>query len=342
MLAEIESAQRVLSVSENTVPLVAMPVEMEEQPPQPEPVKRAEPETPKPSEKWMENFNRVHAHNPDTVGTLTAGNDIKTYVVQRNNSYYLTRGYNGKKNKSGAIFADAGCSVDSSGRHIILHGHNMKNGTAFGKLYNFFNESYLDTFPVIRFATPQEDAYYAVFSVLEISILNTNAKYFDIFRFGFASNEDFLSFAAAAKARSSIDIPVDVQTGDRLLTMMTCTLGNDDKRIVVMARKLRSAEDADQFRLQNGTEGRALIYKKGKAAMKGADVQAIQEALTKLSYFQGKCDGVYGKKTAVAVHAFQTDNGLKADGMVGENTRHLVLDMARAIEEDKAESVTAA
>lgn len=47
----------------------------------------------------------------------------------------------------------------------------------------------------------------------------------------------------------------------------------------------------------------------------------IQERLTKLGYNCGKPDGKMGAKTKQAIKAFQRDNGLKVDGVVGIQTR---------------------
>ena len=54
--------------------------------------------------------------------------------------------------------------------------------------------------------------------------------------------------------------------------------------------------------------------------MRGEDVRAVQQQLQLSGYTPGTADGVYGKKTKIAVQAFQLDNGLEADGIVGKNT----------------------
>lgn len=55
---------------------------------------------------------------------------------------------------------------------------------------------------------------------------------------------------------------------------------------------------------------------------KGEDVKELQKELISLGYALPKygADGDFGKETESAVKAFQTDNGLKADGVVGEKT----------------------
>ena len=52
----------------------------------------------------------------------------------------------------------------------------------------------------------------------------------------------------------------------------------------------------------------------------GAEVRTLQARLIELGYLTGKADGVYGKKTASAVMAFQKDYKLTADGIAGKKT----------------------
>lgn len=46
----------------------------------------------------------------------------------------------------------------------------------------------------------------------------------------------------------------------------------------------------------------------------------IQQALKDLGYYQGSIDGIIGQATTSAIKKFQSDNGLVADGIVGEKT----------------------
>jgi N-acetylmuramoyl-L-alanine amidase CwlA len=52
----------------------------------------------------------------------------------------------------------------------------------------------------------------------------------------------------------------------------------------------------------------------------GDAVKTLQRALTKLRYYDGLIDGVFGSDTMKAVKAFQTSKGLVADGIVGPVT----------------------
>lgn len=54
--------------------------------------------------------------------------------------------------------------------------------------------------------------------------------------------------------------------------------------------------------------------------MRGSRVRKAQKALAKLGYAVGDIDGIYGPQTESAVIAFQSDNGIVADGEIGRRT----------------------
>ena len=53
---------------------------------------------------------------------------------------------------------------------------------------------------------------------------------------------------------------------------------------------------------------------------KGSNVTSLQNRLIELGYMAGKADGSYGGATEYAVHAYQSRNGLYADGKAGSDT----------------------
>ena len=62
----------------------------------------------------------------------------------------------------------------------------------------------------------------------------------------------------------------------------------------------------------------------------GEDVKSVQTRLKELGYYTGTVDGKYGTGTIAAVTAFQSQNGLSADGVAGSGTyRVLFSDSAR-------------
>ena len=61
-----------------------------------------------------------------------------------------------------------------------------------------------------------------------------------------------------------------------------------------------------------------------RSGMKGDTVRNLQSRLYTLGYYTEEPDGEFGLKTKEAVIAFQRQNGLEADGIVGAETRTLL------------------
>ena len=61
----------------------------------------------------------------------------------------------------------------------------------------------------------------------------------------------------------------------------------------------------------------AVSYKRGSS---GSVVSQIQTKLQNWGYYRYDIDGIYGSRTEAAVKAFQTRNGLTADGIAGPAT----------------------
>lgn len=60
--------------------------------------------------------------------------DVKEPVMQgEDNEYYLHHDINGAKSVSGSVFLQAGKNIESSSSFFVF-GHNMRNGSMFGKL----------------------------------------------------------------------------------------------------------------------------------------------------------------------------------------------------------------
>ncbi len=67
----------------------------------------------------------------------------------------------------------------------------------------------------------------------------------------------------------------------------------------------------------------------------GPDVVTLQRRLRELNYNPGTADGKYGYKTYLAVRDFQYQNGLKVDGLVGEQT-YILLFSSSAVPNPKS------
>ena len=75
-----------------------------------------------------------------------------------------------------------------------------------------------------------------------------------------------------------------------------------------------------------------VAYKKRLAyGSSGKNVKLLQQRLTDLGYYEGPVSGNFQGNTRNAVKAFQTQNGLKVDGVVGKKTWDLLFNTASIV-----------
>ena len=195
----------------------------------------------------QESFAELLRYNPDTVGYLSIGEIVDLPVVQRenDNEYYLTHAYSGEEAREGALFLDGANRL--SDENLIIYGHNMRNGTMFGELSSFGEREFLLKNAVVRFDTLYENALYVPFAMFEASMDEDDGHYFDVRQIVF-DETSFELFVLKLRGRSVFDVPVAVEYGDQLLTLVTCSYNDDDGRYIVALRKLREGETEEEIR----------------------------------------------------------------------------------------------
>src|SRR5581483_5394581 len=75
---------------------------------------------------------------------------------------------------------------------------------------------------------------------------------------------------------------------------------------------------------------RLLTFVPGHPSI-GDDVAELQRRLLDLGFDPGRCDGIYGPRTAGAVRDFQRNVGLGPDGSCGPRTLRALNQLARAV-----------
>ena len=179
---------------------------------------------------------------------LEINNDIKGWITDLllqpgENETYLYTDYQGNSTKYGSIFIDAHCDITDC-KNIIIHGHHMRDGRMFANLMNYSDLSIYQSAPVITFDTIYEEAQWKVISIFKTNTMEDQGEPFQYLRYSFADDSDFLNYVYQVRERSLIDMPVDVNEDDQLITLSTCSYEFDEFRTVVVARKVRPGEDA--------------------------------------------------------------------------------------------------
>lgn len=186
-------------------------------------------------------FQKLQKQNGDIVGWLTMDGQLDEAVVQRDNSYYLTRDYRGYHNVNGALFLDESISLSTRPYTLIVYGHNMKTGAMFGNLRHYEKISFYQEHPFITFDTMFEEGRYVIFSMARLSLNIQDSNYISIGGLNSLTVADRQTAIDTLIDQSVFSTDLDVQPEDQLLLLITCIDGEDDRRIV-SARRLREGE----------------------------------------------------------------------------------------------------
>lgn len=195
----------------------------------------------------QESFAELYAQNPHVVGWLEMDPDIALPVVQWDNSFYMDHDFDGNESVAGTLFVDSRNTLWPQDDHILIYGHNMKDGSMFGSLNNYRNVGFLRATTCIQFNTIYGDAQYVPFALFDASMTKDDPNYFKLIRLNFSEEQPFDAFLADVQSRSLFNIPVDVNEDDQLLSLVTCSYSMDNGRFIIMCRKLREDETPEQM-----------------------------------------------------------------------------------------------
>ena len=172
--------------------------------------------------------------NSDLVGWVSVPGTVIDYpVVQADdNDFYLRRDIHKQTASGGAIFMDYRSDSNGQGRHTILYGHHMRNGTMFKELEKFKNAEFFQENGYVRFDTLFAEIEWEVFSVY---ITDTTFPYIQV---SFSSDEEYVDFLKRIQNKSIYQKDIELNAEDQILTLSTCTYEYDDARFVVHARRI--------------------------------------------------------------------------------------------------------
>lgn len=193
--------------------------------------------------------------NPDTVGWVQIDDtNISLPVVQRTtsdgNEYYLKIAFDGSKNKAGTIFLDRRAALTQKKRsdNLVIYGHNQKDKTMFGDLAKYKGDlDFYKEHPIITFSSNYRTDTYKIFGYFVTPVLasqTSDGYIFDYHNYiDFDSKAQFNEFVDNIAERTQVITPVDVEYGDKFLTLSTCSNEFEPSRFVVFARRVRKGED---------------------------------------------------------------------------------------------------
>ena len=113
-------------------------------------------------------FSALREINPDIVAWVEIpGTRIDYPVVQAdNNETYLHRSLEGEESSAGAIYLDCDSDSDFMGKHSILYGHHMKNGSMFAEIVKFKEKSFFQEHREVILYLPDRELHLRTIAAL--------------------------------------------------------------------------------------------------------------------------------------------------------------------------------
>ena len=204
--------------------------------------------------KTSKDWKKLKDINKDVIAWVKIKDTNVDYpVLQRKTDtldyqYYLYRDIYENYSGYGSVFADFRSDKGIDSKNIILHGHNMKDGSMFENLMGYGKYSadmdYYREHPTIEFDTPKGEATYKIISIFKTSTLDAHGEFFNYLTGSFVSDAEFMNYVYLVRERSLVDTGVTCNEDDQLLTLSTCSYEYSDFRTVVVARKTRVGESS--------------------------------------------------------------------------------------------------
>lgn len=190
--------------------------------------------------EMLPDMAELYEQNSDIGGWIKIEDTVIDYPVMytpEKESKYLYRTFDGKFKYRGELFIGAACTFEPETQTILIHGHNMDDGSMFNALLNYKSENYWKKHPTISFSTLYEERTYEIFAAFRDQIYDASDDVFRYYQFiDPQTEEEFNEGISYFMEKSTYDTGINVEYGDRLLMLSTCDHTLTDGRFVVVAR----------------------------------------------------------------------------------------------------------
>ena len=183
--------------------------------------------------------------NKDIIGWISIDNTNISYPLLQtvDNSYYLTHNYKNETSNYGSIFMHKNSVLTNEFSNLIIYGHNMNdNSQMFSSLLNYRDKDFYDNHKTIRITTEDREYVYTVFAVFKSRVYEnsdtTSFKYYsyvDLY-----SKDTFNEYISNCKKYQLYNTGVSAVYGNQLITLSTCEYSQDNGRLVVVGKKIKS------------------------------------------------------------------------------------------------------
>lgn len=187
-------------------------------------------------------IQELQEQNADIKGWIKIEDTQVNYPLLQtdNNDFYLTHNYKKENSVSGSIFINPNSDLKNKNSNVIIYGHQMDNGSMFGDLHKYKEQSFYEEHSKITITTEDTEADYEIVCVFKSRVFYQDEK--DVFRYyqcyEFNNEEEYNEYINNCKAIQLYDTKQTAKYGEQLITLITCEYSQENGRLVVVAKKL--------------------------------------------------------------------------------------------------------
>lgn len=186
-------------------------------------------------------MRKLLEENGDLIGWLTIPDTKIDYPVlfTRGEDYYLRRDFYKEKSTAGSLYIDKHADMAPRDINILIHGHNMNNGTMFHDLLNYKKKSFYEDHKTFFYYTLEEKEEYEIIAVFLSKVYNVQDEVFKYYQFyGEQDEESYQEYIKNITELSLYSTGNSATYPEELITLSTCEYSKEDGRLVVVGKRV--------------------------------------------------------------------------------------------------------
>lgn len=175
--------------------------------------------------------------NPNCIGWLRIdGTDISYPVVQGiDNTFYLSHDFYRNEAICGCLFVDFRNDLYAEEEHLIIYGHQMKDGSMFKQLNGYKQEDFFQQHKRITFYLKRKKYQYTVVAVY-ITDTERGRDYYNYLHKKTRLQQ--IEYLKKMEQYQPYSTGVGIVENDELLSLSTCEYTNTNGRLIILAKRI--------------------------------------------------------------------------------------------------------
>lgn len=186
------------------------------------------------------NLENIAKINSDVIGWIKIENTNIDYPVMQNGDYYLHRNIYKNYSSYGTPYLAEYCNIQYSD-NLIIYGHHMNDNSMFAQLDDYKKNSFYNKHKFIKFYSYYngqtiEKNYEIAFVFKTVVYSEKGFKFYNYANFN--DMQELNEFLDNCKKLQLYETGININYGDKLITLSTCEYTQKNGRIVVVAKQI--------------------------------------------------------------------------------------------------------